>query len=50
MAGKNFVGFKQYNEFVFKEYKLEIVLMHCQYCIAEMEVLVCSRGGEYSSI
>ena len=38
MAGKNSVGFKQYNEFVFKQYKLEIVLMHCQYCIAEMEV------------
>ena len=27
MAGKNSVGFKQYNEFVFKQYKLEIVLM-----------------------
>ena len=27
MAGKHSVGFKKYNEFVFKKYKLEIVLM-----------------------
>ena len=49
MARKNSVGFKQYNEFVFKQYKLEIVLSSMFVIISYkhklLEKMICHAFG-----